>query len=217
MGKARIGKPKQVIAACDNGLDGAIVLMTYEGMLWTVTPMPTFDEDISHKKIETPHSKRKRKALRTKGVPQKELPPRVFKDKKRHVSFKALLQIFDRHRITKLFIEKPSGGQNANALVSMHVNYTKVCCAAAANKVKPIPVNALEWQKTFWTAPKKGDSGYKEYDTKKEALKALEANFTKPEIDRIPLSPVAGNFHDGCVDAALIARWAMNGIKGELK
>lgn len=138
------------------------------------------------------------------GVLILHVMPVLSSGKKNRVDVLALRKVLRTYISDNTFIvyESPGGSQGVRPAVSMADSFARVESVLILDGFRREPINAMKWQRTFWTRPKmaKGEK----FDTKAAALnkaKQLWPNqdWRKNEKCRIP--------HDGLVDAALIAEY----------
>jgi len=177
-----------ITIAIDNGLTGAIVV-NYGGAIVEMYEMPVL-------------SVRKRTTLkpRKKGKGGQTLKKQYNYSNKRFVDILAVHRLIRNEKSPTVIIEKPAGSKSLNAAKSMQESWARLDTMFLMMGIKPIHIRAADWQRFFWSK-----EAAKDTDTK--LLAYTHANILWPNQQWIK-SKVAGNIHDGVIDAALMTYWA---------
>jgi hypothetical protein len=114
----------------------------------------------------------------------------------------ALTRIISHHGGHQCAVETFYGAKSAAAVRSMADSLARIESAVRFAGMIPMLIAPREWQKGFWTGKKRSA----DVTTKELALAA--AGEIWPDVSFIPER--CKTPHEGLIDAALIARWAMS-------
>jgi len=103
------------------------------------------------------------------------------------------------------YLERPTHAPSHDSLRSMVDSYATTRTVLELLLIHTVAVDAIHWQKTFWTKPKGIKA--KDYDTKKEALRVANEKWEHESWLATSRSSVP---HSGIVDAVLIAEYGRN-------
>jgi len=172
----------------DNGLDGAMTLMTLRGEVIDQFVMPV----VKHSKIWHGEFDKKGK--------QKYKRWRIVDE----TAIKAYFDKGDLWKQITAIIEKPAGSKDVKSAISMADSFATVRTTFRCHGVSPYEVRARVWQKTFWHRPQKDEKDVKQYALEK-------ANELWPSYNWLASSRCTTP-HDGLVDSALITEYARHNI-----
>jgi len=167
-----------MIVGIDNGLTGAIVILTREGEIFDTILMP----------VETGPSSRGRAT--------------------NIIAARKLVKILKNPLIgPNIAVEKPGGAHDYNAAVSMADSFATLRTVVLALGKTLHAVTSGDWQREFWPTPPRTPKGQErpaKYDPK--YLAAIAARKVWPGTVFLA-SPQSTTSHKGIVDAALIAEF----------
>ena len=161
----------------DNGVTGGVVMLDNDGEIITKFRMPIIKRKWGSKQ-------------------------RNFVDAE---ILKAEIEIKTQGKIAIAYLERPTHAPSHDSLRSMVDSFATIRTVLDLMLIHTVNVDAIHWQKTFWTKPKGIKA--KDYDTKKEALRVANEKWEHESWLATPRSYVP---HSGIVDAVLIAEYGRN-------